>query len=142
MKSGPDRKYTLAFRQAAVQQVEAGRGVRAVARSLEKSPKTLSSWIYRARQGLALSQRQGDAPVTQLEAELSRLRAENARLKVEKEILKNRLRGRPRPICIETGGGYTGVTQGQWPFAFWRHLSPSKNLAQGKPRTQLWWHLA
>ena len=88
MKSGPDRKYTSAFRQAAVQQVEAGRSVRAVARSLEMSPKTLSYWVYRARQGLALIKRQGDVPATQLEAELSRLRAENARLKVEKEILK------------------------------------------------------
>ena len=88
MKSGPDRKYTAAFRQAAVQQVEAGRSVRAVARSLEMSAKTLSNWVYRARQGLVLSKRDGNAPVTQLEAELSRLRAENARLKVEKEILK------------------------------------------------------
>ena len=52
------------------------------------SPKTLSYWVYRARQGLALIKRQGDVPATQLEAELSRLRAENARLKVEKEILK------------------------------------------------------
>ena len=30
---------------------------------------------------------------------------------------------------------------GQWPPAFWRRMSPSKNLAQGKLRTQLWWHL-
>ena len=140
MKSGPDRKYTSAFRQAAVQQVEAGRSVRSVARSLEMSPKTLSNWVYRARQGLALSKRKGAAPATDLEAEVSRLRAENARLKVEKEILKNRPRGLPRPICIEThcplNCGYA------WTVAdcFLEASSPSKNLAQGKLRTQLWWH--
>lgn len=88
MKSGPDRKYTPAFRQAAVQQVEAGRSVRSVARSLEMSPKTLANWVYRARQGVVLSKGNGNAPATELEAEVSRLRAENARLKVEKEILK------------------------------------------------------
>ena len=88
MKSGPDRKYTPAFRQAAVQQVEAGRSVRSVARSLEMSPKTLANWVYRARQGVVLSKGNGNAPATELEAEVSRVRAENARLKVEKEILK------------------------------------------------------
>jgi len=74
--------------------------------------------------------------------ELSRLRAENTRLKLENEILKNRPRGSPRPICIETSGAYTAGTLGQWPLAFWRRMSPSKNLAQGKLRTQLWWHHA
>ena len=62
--------------------------MRSVARSLEMSPKTLANWVYRVRQGLALSKGNGNAPATELEAEVSRLRAENARLKVEKEILK------------------------------------------------------
>jgi transposase len=52
------------------------------------SPKTLANWVYRVRQGVALSKGNGNAPVTELEGEISRLRAENARLKVEKEILK------------------------------------------------------
>ena len=30
---------------------------------------------------------------------------------------------------------YTEATLGQWPLAFWRQSSPSKNLAQGKLRT-------
>ena len=58
------------------------------------------------------------------------------------ELIKNRPRGKPRPICIETDGAYTGRALGQRPLAFWRHMSPSKNLAQGKLRTQLWWHHA
>lgn len=38
--------------------------------------------------------------------ELSRLPAENARLKMELEILENRPRVCPRPICIETSSTY------------------------------------
>jgi len=33
------------------------------------------------------------------------------------------------------------VARPDWgPLAFWWRKSPSKNLAQGKRRTQLWWH--
>jgi transposase len=76
------------------------------------------------------------------EQDLGTLRRENARLREENEILKNRPRGLPRPICVETSGAYTEVAPGQWPLAFWRRMSPSKNLAQGKLRTELWWHYA
>jgi hypothetical protein len=78
-------------------------------------------------------------------AELQRLREveqQFKRLRMEHDLLKNRPRGLPRPICLETSGAYTEVTPGQWPLAFWRRMSPSKNLAQGKLRTQLWWHCA
>jgi hypothetical protein len=71
------------------------------------SGKSLSNWVYRARQGQELVKRMPGKPVSELEAELSRLRQENAKLKLEKEILKNRLRGLPRPIWIETSGAYT-----------------------------------
>ncbi|MDH3210354.1 MAG: transposase, partial [Burkholderiaceae bacterium] len=83
-----DRKYTAEFRDAAVKQVEGGRSMAAVARSLEMSNKTLANWVYRARKGQALIKRQPAGPVTQQEAELSRLKQENARLRLEKEILK------------------------------------------------------
>jgi hypothetical protein len=56
--------------------------------------------------------------------ELARLRAENARLRMDNEILKNRPRGLPRPIWVETSVGYTAATLGQWPLAFWRRMSP------------------
>ena len=89
MKTGTDRKYTAEFRESAVKQViVGGRGMAAVARSLEISSKTLANWVYRARKGQALVKRQPTQPVSELEAELSRLRQENARLRVEKEILK------------------------------------------------------
>ena len=90
MKTGSDRKYTAEFRDSAVKQVlEGGRGMAAVARSLEMSNKTLANWVYLARKGQApVKARKAGQPVTEMEAELSRLRQENARLRVEKEILK------------------------------------------------------
>lgn len=89
MKTGPNRRYTAEFRQEAVKQVQAGgRSLRAVARSLEMSQRTLTNWVNRARRGQALVAREPAQPVSQLEAELSRLRQENARLKMEREILK------------------------------------------------------
>ena len=89
MKAGSDRKYTEAFRQSAIKQVEEGqRSMSAVARSLEMSHKTLANWVYRSRKGQALVKRAALAPATELEAENARLRQENAKLKVEKEILK------------------------------------------------------
>lgn len=88
-KTGPDRKYTEDFRQAAVQQViEGGRTMPQVARSLEIPYGTLTNWVLRARKGELLTKRAPVKPVSELEAEVSRLRAENARLKLEKEILK------------------------------------------------------
>ena len=89
MKAGLDRKYTNEFRDLAVKQViDGGRGISAVARSLEISSKTLANWVYRARKGQALVKRKPTLPALELEAEVSRLRQENARLRVEKEILK------------------------------------------------------
>jgi len=88
MKTGPDRRYTAEFRTAAVNQVEAGRSVPSVARSLEMSSKTLANWVYRSRRGKPLVKRGPATPTTELEAEVSRLRQENARLKIEKEILE------------------------------------------------------
>ena len=118
-KSGPDRKYTDEFRQAAVKQVvDGGRAIRQVARSLEMSAGTLGNWVAKANKGEALSKPSGK-PLSELEAEVSRLRQEVARLKIEKEILKNGPRALPRPMCIETRD--TGSTFGQRPLAFWRH---------------------
>ena len=89
MKTGPNRKYTAEFREEAVKQVQAGgRSLRAVARSLEMSQKTLANWVNRARRGQALVAREPARPVSDLQAELTRLRQENARLKMEREILK------------------------------------------------------
>ena len=136
----PKQEYTAEFKDLAVKRVKGGQSIAVVAKSLGLVEQTLRNWVNAAKAGKLHPP--GAKTITPEEMELSRMRAENARLRMENEILKNRPRGWPRPICVETGGAYTDVTHGQWPLAFWRHSSPSKNLAQGKLRTQLWWHLA
>jgi transposase len=89
MKAGPDRKYTVEFREAAVRQVlDGGRSKPQVARSLEMSDKTLANWVMKARKGQPLLQRASAQAVDDAQAVLARLRRENARLRLEKEILR------------------------------------------------------
>ena len=67
MKSGPDRRYTAEFRDAAVKQViEAERPIAGVARSLEMSGKSLANWVYRARKGRQLVKRAPAQPESEL----------------------------------------------------------------------------
>ena len=135
------RHHTREFKLEAVRLAAVGDKTKAkVARELGVRVNQLRQW----RLDFEEEERNG-VPKQELataEQDPGTLRRENARLREENEILKNRLRGLPRPICIETSGAYTDATLGQWPLAFWRHTSPSKNLAQGKLRTQLWWHCA
>ena len=135
------RHHTREFKVEAVRLAAVGDKTKAkVARELGVRVNQLRQW----RLDLEEEERNG-VPKQELataEQDLGTLRRENARLREENEILKNRPRGLPRPICLETRGAYTEATPGQWPLAFWRRMSPSKNLAQGKLRTQLWWHCA
>ena len=145
-----NRSYTPEFRAAAVQQVvDGGRSIPAVARSLEMSVKTLANWVFRSRKGELLARVSARPPVSELEAEVSRLRQEVSRLRqevaklrLEKEILKNRSSrpGAPRmnrnTQRVDCDGAWTEAA------CFLEVSSPSKNLAQGKLRTELWRHLA
>ena len=133
-------RYTLEFKLEAVRLVKGGQEASVTARVLGIPKQTLSNWVRLAEKGEL--QGAGDRPVSAEQMELARLRAELARVKMERDILKNRPRALPRPIWIETSSAYTAKGAGQRPLAFWRQSSPSKNLAQGKLRTQLWWHLA
>lgn len=132
-------RYTLEFKQEAVRLVEGGQSIAAAARTLGVVEQTLFNWVKAQRQGKLTGA--DSKPVSAEQMEISRLRAELARVKMERDILENRPRALPPPICIETRGAYTEAAPGQRPLAFWRHWSPSENLAQGKLRTQLWWHL-
>jgi transposase len=125
------RHHTREFKLEAVRLAAVGDKTKAkVARELGVRVNQLRQW----RLDFEEEERNG-VPKQELasaEQDLGTLRRENARLREENEILKNRPRGLPRPICIETSGAYTDATPGQWPLAFWRHMFPSKNLVQGE----------
>ena len=134
-ESVPNRRYTEEFKTEAVR-LALSTGGNAAAKRLGIPPSTMTNWVRQSRDG-ASATAAGAAtavkrPVSELEAENARLRRELASAKLNPEIVKNCPRGFPRPMCVETSGAYTGVTLGQWPLAFWRQMSPSKNLAQGR----------
>jgi transposase len=91
MEKLPRQVYTSEFRQQAVEMVtREGLGIAEASRRLSISPKTLTNWVRRAKDGGSLD-RAAAAPrreVTDTEAELSRLRRENAELRMERDILK------------------------------------------------------
>ena len=99
MEKLPRQVYTRESRQQAVETVtREGLSIAEASRRLSLSPKTLTNWVRRAKDGG--SPDVTPAPrreVTELEAELSRLRRENAELRMERDILI--------PSCGEKRGG-------------------------------------
>jgi len=132
------KQYSREFKQQALQRAEQD-GVPQAAQDLGLKEGLLYTWRGKAKQEGQTSEEQ-----RLLQSEHARLKREVSRLEEENAFLKNRLRGSPRPRWIETISGYpyTDIAPGQRPPAFWRHLTPSKNLARGNLRTELWWHLA
>ena len=134
------QRFTPEFKQEAVRQVvDRGYSVAEISARLGVSSHSLYKWVKAVTPDKAEKQA---AELIEAKSEVLRLRAQLRRTEEERDILKNRPRGLPRPICVETSGAYTEAAPGQWPLAFWRRMSPSKNLVQGKLRTQLWWHCA
>jgi transposase len=90
MEKLPRQVYTGEFRQQAVELVTGeGLSIAEASRRLSLSPKTLTNWVRRAKNGVLPDA--APAPrreVTEAEAELSRLRRENAELRMERDILK------------------------------------------------------
>ena len=113
-------RYTLEFKQEAVRLVAGGQSIAAAAWTLGVVDQTLFNWVKAHRHG-KLNGADSKPPVSAEQMEISRLRAELARVKMERDILGNRLRALPRPMCIETSSAYTATTPGQRPLAFWRH---------------------
>jgi transposase len=91
MEKLPRQVYTTEFRQQAVEPITRdGLGIAEASRRLSISPKTLTNWVRRAKNG-GSPDRVTPVPrreVTEAEAELSRLRRENAELRMERDILK------------------------------------------------------
>jgi transposase len=127
-KAGPRKieKYGDRFKATAVKLSSLpGVQVKDVAAALDIHPFMLSLWRKQVRERVIVARASKlDVETT---AELRRLKELERRYKVlkeEHELLKNRPRGLPRPICVETSGAYSAATLGQWPLAFWRRMSP------------------
>lgn len=89
MEKLPRQVYTSEFRQQAVEMVtREGLSLAEVSRRLSLSPKTLTNWVRRAKNGDSPGAAAPRREVTEQEAELSRLRRENAELRMERDILK------------------------------------------------------
>jgi transposase len=90
MEKLPRQVYTSEFRRQAVELVIGeGLGIAEASRRLSLSPKTLTNWVRRAKNGsLPAAAPVPRREVTEAEAELSRLRRENAELRMERDILK------------------------------------------------------
>lgn len=90
MEKLPRQVYTGEFRQQAVELVtREGLSIAEASLRLSLSPKTLTNWVRRAKNGVLPDA--APAPhreVTEAEAELSRPRRENAELRMERDILK------------------------------------------------------
>jgi transposase len=132
------QRYPEEFKTEAVKQItERGHKVADVSARLGVSQHSLYQWSKAHRVPAAERQAQGSQT-----DELRRLKAELKRVTEERDILKNGPPGSPCPIWIETRGALDCRGADQRPSAFWRRSTPSKNLAQGKLRTRLWWHVA
>jgi transposase len=99
----PDRRYTNEFK---IEAVRLGKsvGYTEASRRLGMPESSLFNWVKLERAG-----KLGSSPAItatprsakELEAEVDRLKLASA--KTDNEILKNRPRGLPRPVWIETG---------------------------------------
>jgi len=97
MKRIPKVTYTLEFKLEALRRVRGGEAVRKVAREIGVPEQSIRNWVKAQAEGRLGGAEKGK-PITPEQMEISRLRAENARLKMEMEIVKNGLRGQPRPF--------------------------------------------
>ena len=79
-------RYTLEFKQEALQLVEGGQTIAAVARTLGVVDQTLFNWVKAHQQG-KLTGAHSKAPVSAEQMEISRLSAELARVKMERDTL-------------------------------------------------------
>ena len=140
MQKIPKQESTAEFQEQAVKRVKDGKTVSAVAKEMGLVEQTRRHWVTASAAGTLTGA--GTRKVTPEERERSRLRVEVIRLKREVEILKNRPRGFSRARWIETGSRRHSWSARTLAACFLEALTPSKNLAQGKLRTQLWWHIA
>jgi transposase len=101
----PSRRYTNEFKIEAVR-LGHSVGMSEASRRLGIPDSSLFNWVRRERAGKFGASTGATATprsAKELEAEVDRLRRELISVKTDNEILKNRPRGLPPPVWIETG---------------------------------------
>ena len=121
------KSYAAEFKESAVKlAVESGRPMAQTARELGVSQDTLYGWV-RQSHGKAPPGREAAQPEP-LSEEVKRLRREVSILKEERDILKNRLRGFSRALCIETGSRLHS----------WHARTVAARFLEALPRQKTW----
>ena len=127
------RKFSREFKLEAVRLVkDRGVAVAQAARDLDLHENVLRKWV----RDLSMDPQHafpGHGQMKPEQQEIDRLRKEVAKLKAERDILKNSPRPAARLWAVETPA--TVAPGGELPMAYWRHPTPSKNVAHGPMRT-------
>ena len=92
------QSYTAEFRAEAVKLVLAqGLTLQEASQRISVPKGTLANWVANARGGKPVGA-PGARTVAELEGENKQFRKELAQMRMERDIVKNRLRGFPRPF--------------------------------------------
>lgn len=135
------RSFGREFKLESVRLVsERGLTVSQAARDLDVHENVLRKWMRQYRDDPAHAF-PGAGQMKPEQAEITQLKQEIRKLKAERDILKNRLRGLPRPMQLETRGATLSCVRTE-AVSFLEASTPSKNLVQGKLRTQCWWRVS
>jgi transposase len=124
-------RFSPEFKEEAVRQVvERGYGVPDVAARLGVSAHSLYKWVKAASPDRSEQQ---SKELLEAKSEVLRLRSQLRRVEEERDILKNRRRVVALLCAVETPA--TLARGGELPMAYWRRLTPLKNVAHGPMRT-------
>ena len=127
------RQFGREFKIEAVRLIkDRGVSVAQASRDLDVHENQLRKWVklFSADPAQAFP---GHGQMKPEQLEIEKLRREVAKLKAERDILKNRRRAVARLCAVETPA--TLFSGGELPMAYWRHLTPLKNVAHGLLRT-------
>ncbi len=112
----PRQEYSRELKIAAMQEIESGKGIAAVARMMQVSPKRLETWKgeWRAKGELAFPGN-GSRPQSKLDAEqIAQLERKIGQQAMEIEFLKKALRRfREHPLAVAANGKAASISKSE-----------------------------
>ena len=104
------RTYSIEFKRQVAQEFLGGETLHSLGKRHGISRNLIRIWVQKYEAGAFSDEEQAADLLQQYEGRIAALERLLGRLTLENELLKNRPRGLPRPICLETGGAYTDDT--------------------------------